>query len=893
MTTPANPSPTAPAAAPAAAPSQVPPLQWSYPFPDGGRKEILDPHAFYEAFGAMDDGFFPLGVNGFPHGGVHFGQGTASRLYQGDGVRCIADGEIVAYRVDDGYPHLFFTQSQRWAMYSTGFVLVRHRMALPPAPGSTVAAQPADEILEFYSLYMHMADWNTYLTDGHLNAPGWWLGVQAYRIQGVDHQIGGGATGAFAWTAPKAGKHGRFAAGQQVGFLPEGSEVTIGERRGEWGHINEVRAGAMISPTSGGDFGSDDLNMPWQRPDSDTAGHAPVTPQGDWGWIRLHDHRPITEPAPLGSVVIPPQPIRVKAGTLLGQIGEYHDYGRSTPLPPKPARQLLHLEVFAGEQFGAFLAKSRARAAQLPADQRKAILTIQAGAKLVREVATPDVTVPQITATFQIEATPDSPKTGPWVRVRPKQKQDVPQVNHGNPVWIERKYLQGSPGAVSGWKDFPLQLQKAAGPANSDAVAYSRVQLDAMDGAFRTTDDHGVHWWQVSIGTTDGSQSSGWVCEQTHPGTQWDSPWAWPGFSVVDATGINLSDAFRRNLVLTGSANLSEQQEFEPSAQAVNGSALLLHLEKTVSRLSSGEHSSANAASGSVVTAGKLQQAMRERWLASELSHVILRYESEWGGDMSRWEALTPLMKNAQENWKCELQRIKKLQWWSDVKGKVAGFPGTATVYHIHPIALVGNYVTARATSISENGIYFIFKQEALAGVTNKLHWPGGASGVTLGAGYDMKARSAESIAQDMKSIGIDEATARAISSAATLTGQEAKAFCKRNATLVDLTDDKQLELLRKTVVHYEQMVRDAVKVGLQQHQFDALVSYAYNPGGGWGSVTSFVNAGETDQAMNKIKQYVISGGEVYDGLVKRRADEVTLYATGRYEFHSQPLSPR
>ncbi|RKP46972.1 hypothetical protein [Trinickia fusca] len=137
---------------------------------------------------------------------------------------------------------------------------------------------------------------------------------------------------------------------------------------------------------------------------------------------------------------------------------------------------------------------------------------------------------------------------------------------------------------------------------------------------------------------------------------------------------------------------MSEQHEFEPSAQAANGSALLLHLEKTVSRLSSGDHSSANAASGSVVTAGKLQQAMRERWLASELSHVILRYESEWGGDMSRWEALTPLMKNAQENWKCELQRIKKLQWWSDVKGKVAGFPSSPVVYHIHPIALILNF---------------------------------------------------------------------------------------------------------------------------------------------------------------------------------------------------------
>jgi hypothetical protein len=49
-------------------------------------------------------------------------------------------------------------------------------------------------------------------------------------------------------------------------------------------------------------------------------------------------------------------------------------------------------------------------------------------------------------------------------------------------------------------------------------------------------------------------------------------------------------------------------------------------------------------------------------------------------------------MRNARENWKCELQRIRKLQWWNDVKGKAEGFPDNPVVYHIHPIALVGNF---------------------------------------------------------------------------------------------------------------------------------------------------------------------------------------------------------
>uniref|UniRef100_UPI00339DA571 hypothetical protein n=1 Tax=Cupriavidus necator TaxID=106590 RepID=UPI00339DA571 len=75
----------------------------------------------------------------------------------------IADGEIVAYRINDRYPHLQFADG-KWAAYSTGFALVRHQLALPPAPNST-GPQPADERQDVYSLYLHMADWSTYLGD--------------------------------------------------------------------------------------------------------------------------------------------------------------------------------------------------------------------------------------------------------------------------------------------------------------------------------------------------------------------------------------------------------------------------------------------------------------------------------------------------------------------------------------------------------------------------------------------------------------------------------------------------------------------------------------------------------------------------------------------------------
>ncbi|WP_174485068.1 glycoside hydrolase family 19 protein [Paraburkholderia terrae] len=680
---------------PAAAPTASSRQTWRYPFPGKDHKEITDPDIFYHALAGMEDGFFPLGVNGFPHGGVHFGKGSSSRVDQSGGVRVIANGEVIAFRLDDAYPQLHFTQDRRWAMYSTGFVLVRHHMTMPPAPGNTANGQPADETLTFYSLYMHMADWSTYLADGSMVRPGWWPGVDAYRIGNKDKQENGGAAaGAFVWSEPKPGtKKNQFVAGQHVAFLPEGSEVIIGEKRGAWGHIRSISAGHMVSAKSGGSFGWEDKNVPWVQPDGDETGTAPVTPEGDWGWLYLHDQQPVKEPQGVGGVVVPPQPIPVKAGTLMGQIGEYHDYERSTPLPPVPARQLLHLEVFAGDEVKEFIGKCRARAAQLPASDRT-ILVVHSGARLVVQPSDSDHKLGTRHPLYDAKETARSPKAGPWVQVQPRYLTiGTIAALDGGPVWIRRDDLNRGPNGLSAWKRFPLQVQALADPANAQTFAFPRAQLDGIGDGNVAVDDENIHWWRVGFVAADGTDQRGWVCEKGHPGTTWESPWAWPGFEIVDATGIALTDAFRRNLSVTGSADWREQTEFEPSTAAVNGSALLQRLEQTVNRipLQYGEKKSSKDGQ-EVVTARKLQRAMNKSWLASELAHVILRYESEWGGGMSRWEALTPLMRNARENWQCELTRIKKLQWWDDVKGKIADFPSSPVVNHIHPVAMVGNF---------------------------------------------------------------------------------------------------------------------------------------------------------------------------------------------------------
>jgi predicted chitinase len=48
--------------------------------------------------------------------------------------------------------------------------------------------------------------------------------------------------------------------------------------------------------------------------------------------------------------------------------------------------------------------------------------------------------------------------------------------------------------------------------------------------------------------------------------------------------------------------------------------------------------------------------------------------------------------KALQAQWKVEKTRIQKLQWWDQVKA-LAGFPADPTVWHLHPVGVVGNFM--------------------------------------------------------------------------------------------------------------------------------------------------------------------------------------------------------
>jgi hypothetical protein len=183
----------------------------------------------------------------------------------------------------------------------------------------------------------------------------------------------------------------------------------------------------------------------------------------------------------------------------------------------------------------------------------------------------------------------------------------------------------------------------------------------------------------------------------------------------------------------------------------------------------------------------------------------------------------------------------------------------------------------------SHKGLQFIYTREALQGRSNILHWPGMNSWVTLGPGYDMKERSETEVVRDLMKISVIADVAKKIAKGAGLNGIKAKEFCNSNPNLIILPDKQEFELMKIVVPTFERQVKKRITVDLLQHEFDALVSFAYNHGTVCRRITNPINYGKIATAMKEMKASNTSGGKVNRGLANRRALEIALYTMGNY----------
>jgi len=324
------------------APPPVEQIAFAFPFRRKGQgganaaTVITDEHDMYRLLKQEPTGAFLVSGKAMWHGGIHVTEaGAGQSLDLKDGVRCIADGEVVAWRLNRTYPISSVPsrngQPAISATYSTGFALVQHTMEFPR--GSK---------LTFYSLYMHLQDFASCEAEPARAWPAYWPARFEVTQDAVDRP----ADGAHRRAAPveQVGLCVRTnrSHGTPVGILPRGTQVTVLKREGDWGQIADD-PGALYPPTAGAYVASSAATGKWIFLGTERGHTGPVA-------------RRVMPDSSFERVNVVPQGrrVKVKAGDVIGYPGRYDSLRDATPT------KKVHIEVFCDGSIKPFINAGRA-----------------------------------------------------------------------------------------------------------------------------------------------------------------------------------------------------------------------------------------------------------------------------------------------------------------------------------------------------------------------------------------------------------------------------------------------------------------------------------------------------------------------------------------------------
>ena len=96
-----------------------------------------------------------------------------------------------------------------------------------------------------------------------------------------------------------------------------------------------------------------------------------------------------------------------------------------------------------------------------------------------------------------------------------------------------------------------------------------------------------------------------------------------------------------------------------------------------------------------------------------------------------------------------------------------------------------------------------------------------------------------------------------------------------------EITEEIAEQLLEADLAEAEAAVNDYVDVALEQHEFDALVSFTFNCGVGAlraSTLLKLLNQGRYSEAAVQFHRWNKADGKVVQGLVNRRAAEAELF---------------
>lgn len=646
--------------------------KWSYPL-KVGEVEPTDPQQYYDALAKAKAGFYPVGGNGLWHGGIHFDEDTllVKDLTE---VRCIADGEVVAYRIDDSYPTSDYSGTPA-AQFSTGFVLIKHILK-PPAPTTPSPSSPgataSGPSLTFYSLYMHLLDWKTYKETPSLKRPAYWGGgLFRVKTNAPDSLLG-----------LRVRSEGSSQS-QELAVIPRGTTVTTepAPSTNKWLKIISVSpALSGLEANTGWVFkkelrhlAADQYIVDKEAKDpipeyknganlrdlvsGNVIGFLPpgtqikvaegpgkykkllevvsgevvpkltsnVNPAG-FGKIYADSLEELNEPqTPLGDVFVLPRPVKIKAGERIGHVGRYQNNGDVA------SKNLLHLEVFSSEDVPAFIESCKPIGASQQDDQKKLLMVHKGASQIVPHSDGINNNHPPV-------ASASSPTSGVDVIISVDTLDRLP---------ADRKIKTGG------------------GTAGAESP-----------------------WWRVEnkFANDAGQPLNGWLHEQTLITTR-HSGWEWVGFQYLKETVTN-AENLAGHLDTQSSLTEAEVKNYSAQLNAADGGPVREWLYKVI-----------NTDSDDKLSVGEIKAALAKFWIAQPVSQLVTRYESEWLWSESKWSELDSLMEEspgvANPDWIVEKKRIEKLSWWTQLASKQA-ITGDGNVWHFHPVGILGNFFVSR-----------------------------------------------------------------------------------------------------------------------------------------------------------------------------------------------------
>ncbi|MCA8031638.1 glycoside hydrolase family 19 protein [Burkholderia arboris] len=347
---------TPPKSTPTPAKPALKKLSFAFPFLRKGNgvsdasTRFTDEHDIYRLLAEREpSGTYLSSSNGMWHGGIHITEAGAGQSLDLDGgLRCIADGMLIAFRANKTYPVSEMAAADSGAPYeapySTGFALVRHTMEFP-----------RDTKLTFYSLYMHLMSWEDYANFPKREKPSYW--PRQWRVtQYAQDKPVSGKNGQAPDPAQQGLRVRKAPNGAPIGIVPQGTSVGIGKietKHGKvWGQLTDLH-GASLYPQHAGGYVE------------------PSSAIGGWVFLGQENGGPVAEEAVEDAmfdrvVVVTDQAkpgdtpgIPIKAGDLIGHLGRYDSLNQRSS-----GVRMAHVEVFCDDSIRPFLEQGRAWVSQ-------------------------------------------------------------------------------------------------------------------------------------------------------------------------------------------------------------------------------------------------------------------------------------------------------------------------------------------------------------------------------------------------------------------------------------------------------------------------------------------------------------------------------------------------